>query len=412
MDGQVKLVAYLENAENRGIPEANNQGLAWIAAHDEGPYGVVFLSADTEVKAVGWLGRILAFAEEHPEAGVIGGARSPNGPALPVYHNQNGRWYQHDKMSGGVYQGESVDFSCAFLRPELLARGLRFDTRYIIYDGYDQDLCFRVRSWGYQVVQIDAGVIHYGSAAMKKAGYRWRGGGRTEWDALRARNLARLVRIWGAFLAPRRKSISQEMAHMETMNRRLVAEAGDRKAVPTIADYRSVPGAAITPAEREWLRETADLAEARFGMPTIVNVGVMWGCSLHCLRAGSALARLVGVDLDYEHNRLVGDPGAELIEGDSSRVGRDFDGPVHLLFIDGDHRHQGVKADIESWISKVAVGGIIAFHDYAPRPEHLVGRPDIEGVRRAVDEWFAGVGRGWEEVRSADSIRAFRRVNG
>ncbi|HEY5658655.1 MAG TPA: class I SAM-dependent methyltransferase [Myxococcota bacterium] len=49
--------------------------------------------------------------------------------------------------------------------------------------------------------------------------------------------------------------------------------------------------------------------------------------------------------------------------------------PVDFLFIDGDHRLEGVRADFESYAPLVRPGGIIAFHDIAPRqpfPENQV----------------------------------------
>lgn len=40
-----------------------------------------------------------------------------------------------------------------------------------------------------------------------------------------------------------------------------------------------------------------------------------------------------------------------------------WDKNIGMLFIDGDHTYNGVKADIK-WIKHVIPGGIIAFHDY------------------------------------------------
>ncbi len=37
--------------------------------------------------------------------------------------------------------------------------------------------------------------------------------------------------------------------------------------------------------------------------------------------------------------------------------------PADLLFIDGDHSYDGVKADFENYIDVVPPGGLIAFHD-------------------------------------------------
>jgi predicted O-methyltransferase YrrM len=40
--------------------------------------------------------------------------------------------------------------------------------------------------------------------------------------------------------------------------------------------------------------------------------------------------------------------------------------PVDFLFIDGDHRYEGVKQDFEQYSSFVAPGGIIGMHDITP----------------------------------------------
>lgn len=220
--------------ENIGIPAGQNRALDEIAKSDRGDYGVVLLDADTVVHA-GWLEKLLDFADVHPDIGIVGGGQCPGGPPCPVYHHPNGRWYVHDlqyKHPSGFMEGESVDFACVYLRPELLRRGLRFDPGYEIYDGHDQDLTFRVRSWGYRCWQIEAGVYHYASSVMKKNGYTWAGGGRHEWDLLRERNVTRFSKIWEPFLAPYRDTIEKEIDHMERMNTKLVAEAGERKAVP------------------------------------------------------------------------------------------------------------------------------------------------------------------------------------
>jgi cephalosporin hydroxylase len=42
--------------------------------------------------------------------------------------------------------------------------------------------------------------------------------------------------------------------------------------------------------------------------------------------------------------------------------------PVDVLFIDGDHRYEGVKADFETYSPLVRPGGLVAFHDIVPDP--------------------------------------------
>jgi predicted O-methyltransferase YrrM len=50
---------------------------------------------------------------------------------------------------------------------------------------------------------------------------------------------------------------------------------------------------------------------------------------------------------------------------------------VDFLFIDGDHRYEGVRRDFELYEPLVAPGGIVAFHDVSPR-----STPDTVGTER------------------------------
>ena len=59
--------------------------------------------------------------------------------------------------------------------------------------------------------------------------------------------------------------------------------------------------------------------------------------------------------------------------------------PVDLVFIDGDHRYEACKQDIELYRDLVRPGGILAGHDY--------GRSDWPGVERAVTELLGQVHR-------------------
>jgi predicted O-methyltransferase YrrM len=49
-----------------------------------------------------------------------------------------------------------------------------------------------------------------------------------------------------------------------------------------------------------------------------------------------------------------------------------------LIFIDGNHTYESVKADIECWSKLLRPNGVLAGHDY--------GNPPWEGVIKAVDE--------------------------
>lgn len=60
--------------------------------------------------------------------------------------------------------------------------------------------------------------------------------------------------------------------------------------------------------------------------------------------------------------------------------------PINLLFVDGDHTTDGVVMDITNWAFKVALGGLIVFHDttaYTSKMHH-----EQHGwVQNAIDGW-------------------------
>lgn len=53
---------------------------------------------------------------------------------------------------------------------------------------------------------------------------------------------------------------------------------------------------------------------------------------------------------------------------------------LDMVYIDANHSYETTKEDIEIWLPKIRVGGIICGHDY--------GSPDWPGVKKAVDEAF------------------------
>jgi len=77
---------------------------------------------------------------------------------------------------------------------------------------------------------------------------------------------------------------------------------------------------------------------------------------------------------------------ARILRAPSEMAARMFDdGSVDVVFLDGNHDHDSVKADIRAWKPKVRPGGILAGHDYTD----VFG--DFPGVKRAVDELVGAV---------------------
>jgi predicted O-methyltransferase YrrM len=65
--------------------------------------------------------------------------------------------------------------------------------------------------------------------------------------------------------------------------------------------------------------------------------------------------------------------------------------PLDVLFIDGDHRFDGVRHDFLTYGPLVRAGGLIAIHDIVPGSAHMVG----------------GVPRFWQRVQSSYTTREF-----
>ena len=74
---------------------------------------------------------------------------------------------------------------------------------------------------------------------------------------------------------------------------------------------------------------------------------------------------------------------------------------VDLVFIDGDHSEQGVRADWEGWHGFVEPGGAVLFHDARLSQE---GGRGLAGPTAVVDSLFRGPGAvaGWRVLREAD----------
>lgn len=173
-----------------------------------------------------------------------------------------------------------------------------------------------------------------------------------------------------------------------------------------MADYLQVPGAQVTPAERQFIHDLA----AQYNRPdaVLVNIGIMWGCTLWCLRAGAPLAQLYGVDIAPKAYDIKSEAElhAMILEGDSRTLF--FDLPIDVLLVDGDHHYDVVDADIKNWVPRVRKGGTLIFHDYSPTQHNLDTFPHLEGVRRAVDELCEREPH-WKALTAPDSLKVLQR---
>jgi predicted O-methyltransferase YrrM len=89
----------------------------------------------------------------------------------------------------------------------------------------------------------------------------------------------------------------------------------------------------------------------------------------------------------------------------SHDAAKQYSDEIAFLFIDGGHSYETVKQDIEDWLPKIKVTGVVAFHD--------MFTPHITGVARAVTEWWLSIydrkNPTWKIEGMVDHTIAFRR---
>ena len=178
-ESQNQKLKLLENKENLGFSKANNQGIK-IA---KGNY-ILLLNSDTEIIS-GALDKLVAFANNTPDAGVIGAKLlNPNGSTQPSCLNLPslslavreyflGEKGLTSKFFPQTKQASPVDavVGAAFLITQQAIRKVGLlDERYFFYFE-DLDYCRKVKKSGLKTYYLpDATVIHYHGASGKSEG--------------------------------------------------------------------------------------------------------------------------------------------------------------------------------------------------------------------------------------------------
>jgi predicted O-methyltransferase YrrM len=79
--------------------------------------------------------------------------------------------------------------------------------------------------------------------------------------------------------------------------------------------------------------------------------------------------------------------------------------PVDFVFIDGDHSHEGLRGDWESWSPLIATGGIVSLHDSRSSAERRI---DEAGSVRFTREVIRHDSR-FEIIEVVDTLTVLRR---
>ena len=182
-----------------------------------------------------------------------------------------------------------------------------------------------------------------------------------------------------------------------------------------LEEILKVPGM-LTLNEGEYLHQLAQLDP---GKGVIVEIGSWKGKSTIWLALGSMKVRGEKVYAIDPHKPLAEEGYMEDTEAEfrknirearvdsqvvpmvmsSEEAAKDWNKPIRLLWIDGDHRYQEVKRDFLLWEPHVIDGGIIAMHDTIRK----------KGPKRVLWENIFG-SDSFEEISIVDNITAARKV--
>lgn len=86
--------------------------------------------------------------------------------------------------------------------------------------------------------------------------------------------------------------------------------------------------------------------------------------------------------------------------GDSPTVGRFWQTPLGVFFVDGGHAEDVAMADYEMWAHHVAPGGVLAIHDVFEDP--------ADGGQAPFHVWQRAVAEGFDPIVEVGSLRVLR----
>jgi hypothetical protein len=183
-DGGVRLI---RNATNVGFSRANNQGFRQATG-----LHVLLLNPDAQLED-GALDRMVAFLDEHPDVGIVGGrVNNPDGtlqrasrrsvptPMVSLFrlagldrlfpsHPAARAYNLEDSDPTAIMDVGAVMGAFLMVRREALEKVGGMDERYFLY-GEDIDFCMAVRAAGWRVVyNPQAVVIHRKGASSRQA---------------------------------------------------------------------------------------------------------------------------------------------------------------------------------------------------------------------------------------------------
>ena len=133
----------------------------------------------------------------------------------------------------------------------------------------------------------------------------------------------------------------------------------------------------------------------------LVEIGRKYGGSTVLMSSSLVQGHLYSIDIVehqcvYEYTKSYKDK-ITFITGDSKMV--EWDIPIDLIFIDGDHSYEGVKNDIKKFTPHIKKNGYVIFHD-------VVGKKSI--LQPLIDKLLK---KGWVDIDKIDSMLILQNKN-
>jgi len=140
-----------------------------------------------------------------------------------------------------------------------------------------------------------------------------------------------------------------------------------------------------------WIKSRNDFLKVMPKNGVVAEIGVLIGENAESILLYCSPKHLYLIDIwrdirQYHEvkNMFRNDSRVTVIRADSAKAAKLFeDGFFDWVYIDGEHRYEFVKKDLNVWFKKIKCGGILAGHDYVNPLEY-----EWFGVVQAVNEFI------------------------
>lgn len=171
-------VRLICNNMNAGFGVANNQGMAVARGRH-----MLLLNSDTELLAENdALSMMAAFADAHPDAGVVGprllnadGSLQPSWARFPTLAaellGRTVRAWTAWPGEPGAFDTDWLSGACLLVPRAVLSKTGGFDPRFFMYSE-ETDWCYRIRRAGYRVAYLErAQLVHLGGGSARRTSF-------------------------------------------------------------------------------------------------------------------------------------------------------------------------------------------------------------------------------------------------